>query len=65
MKPAVRFETVLLAAIPPLMLTVAIPFVNRIEPRVFGFPFLLVWMVFWVAITPIFLLAADKFRRLP
>jgi hypothetical protein len=45
----------LLAIIPPLMLTFAIPLVNRVEPRVFGFPFLLVWIFLWVAVTPIFL----------
>ncbi len=63
MTPAARFTQVALAAIPPIMLTLAIPFVNREEPRVFGFPFLLAWMVFWVAVTPLFLLAADRLRR--
>jgi hypothetical protein len=43
----------LLAAVSPIMLTLAIPLVNRIEPRVFGFPFLLVWIVVWVAIAPV------------
>ncbi len=37
------------------MLTIAIPFVNRVEPRIFGMPLLLAWIVFWVAVTPIFL----------
>jgi len=41
MTPAARFTQVALAAVPPIMLTLAIPFVNREEPRVFGFPFLL------------------------
>ena len=43
----------LLAAIPALALTLAIPFVNRVEPRVFGLPFLLVWIVAWILATPL------------
>lgn len=63
MTPAARFAQVTLAAIPPVMLTLAIPLVNRAEPRVFGFPFLLAWMVFWVAVTPLFLLAAGRYGQ--
>jgi len=44
-----------LALLSPIMLTVAVPFANRVEPRVFGFPFLLVWIVVWVAAAPLFL----------
>ena len=65
MTPAARFTQVVLAAFPPVMLTLAIPLVNRVEPRILGFPFLLAWMVFWVAITPLFLLAADRVGRRP
>ncbi len=63
MTPAARFTQAALAAIPPAMLTLAIPFVNRDEPRFFGFPFLLAWMVWWVAVTPLFLFAADRIGR--
>ncbi|HEY9180906.1 MAG TPA: DUF3311 domain-containing protein [Candidatus Baltobacteraceae bacterium] len=49
------FARFALAIVSPLMLTFAIPLVNRVEPRVFGFPFLLVWIVLWVAATPVFL----------
>ena len=35
------------------MLTAAVPLANRLEPRVFGFPFLLVWIFLWVAVTPL------------
>lgn len=65
MTPAERFMQVTLAAIAPIMLTLAIPFVNREEPRLLGFPFLLAWMVFWVAVTPLFLLAANRIGRSP
>jgi hypothetical protein len=64
MTPAARFAQIALAAMAPIMLTLAIPFVNREEPRLFGFPFLLAWMVFWVAVTPLFLLAASRVGRL-
>jgi hypothetical protein len=63
MTPATRFMQAALAAVPPIMLTLMIPFVNRDEPRVFGFPHLLAWMVFWVAVTPLFLLAASRLGR--
>jgi hypothetical protein len=54
---------VVLAVIPALMLTFAIPLVNRVEPRVFGLPFLLVWIAVWVALTPLFLYAVERLRR--
>ncbi|MDQ2872286.1 MAG: DUF3311 domain-containing protein [Candidatus Eremiobacteraeota bacterium] len=48
---------VVLAVVPALALTFAIPLVNRVEPRILGLPFLLAWIVAWVAITPLFLFA--------
>jgi Protein of unknown function (DUF3311) len=42
-----------LAIVSPVMLTFAVPLVNRVEPRIFGFPFLLVWIFLWVAVTPL------------
>ena len=54
---------VVLALIPALMLTFAVPLVNRVEPRIFGLPFLLVWIVLWVAITPVFLYGVERLRR--
>lgn len=53
---------VVLALIPALMLTFAVPLVNRVEPRIFGLPFLLVWIVLWVAITPVFLYGVERLR---
>jgi hypothetical protein len=46
---------VLLAAVPILALTAAIPLANRVEPRLAGFPFILCWIVGWVLLTPAFL----------
>lgn len=54
---------VVLAVIPALMLTFAIPLVNRVEPRVFGLPFLLVWIAVWVALAPLFLYAIERLRQ--
>jgi hypothetical protein len=44
------------------MLTFAVPIVNRVDPRLFGFPFLLVWIVLWVAATPLFLYGVLRLR---
>jgi membrane protein required for beta-lactamase induction len=45
----------LLAAVPILALIAALPLVNRVQPLVFGLPFLLFWMLAWVMATPAFL----------
>lgn len=50
----------LLAVLSPVMLTFAVPFANRVEPRVFGFPFLLVWIVLWVLVAPLWLYAVYR-----
>jgi hypothetical protein len=40
------------AAIPFITLVFALPLVNRIEPVILGFPFLLFWILSWVVLTP-------------
>ncbi|MBV8727259.1 MAG: DUF3311 domain-containing protein [Candidatus Eremiobacteraeota bacterium] len=45
---------IVLAAIPIAMLTIVVPFVNRVEPRILGLPFLLAWIAFWVFVSPLF-----------
>ena len=40
------------AAIPFITLVFALPLVNRIEPLILGFPFLLFWILSWVVLTP-------------
>jgi hypothetical protein len=52
-----------LVAIPLVALTFAVPFVNRIEPRIFGLPFLLVWIAFWSLVTPCFLWGVGRIER--
>jgi len=51
------------AVIPVLALTLALPFVNRVQPVVFGFPLLLWWITAWVAATPAFLWLAYLVER--
>ncbi len=46
------------AIIPALVLVAGLPLVNRLEPVIFGLPFLLFWIVGWVLVTPVFLGAA-------
>jgi len=50
-------------AVPFLMLVFALPFVNRVEPVILGFPFVLFWIVVWVALTPLLLFLADRIER--
>jgi hypothetical protein len=64
--PPVNASTLLritLAAIPIIALTVAVPLVNRAEPRLFGVPFLLCWIVGWVVVTPAFLWTIGRLER--
>ena len=61
--PDARWLRVLLAAIPFCALTVAVPLVNRVEPRFFGLPWLLCWIVVWVMLTPAFLWIVGRLER--
>ena len=63
-----RWPAVLLALVPVLALTLAIPLVNRQEPRVLGLPCLLAWIVGWILLTPLCMAAVyrlDQGRRHP
>jgi len=50
-------------AIPFLTLVLALPFVNRVEPLVLGLPFILFWILLWVALTPVSLFLACKTEK--
>ena len=55
--PKVRQVILLtIAMIPLVMLTVAVWAVNRVEPYIGPFPFLLFWIVTWVFLTPFFMM---------
>lgn len=53
----------LLAAIPIIALTVAIPLVNRDEPRILGLPFLMAWIMAWVLLIPVVLWTIGRIER--
>jgi len=53
----------LFGAVPFLTLVFALPLVNRIKPVIFGFPFVLFWILLWVALTPLFLFLAYKIEK--
>ena len=53
----------ILGAIPFLTLVFALPFVNRIEPVIFGFPFVLFWILLWVLLTPAILFIAYRIEK--
>jgi uncharacterized protein DUF3311 len=57
---AKRIAVFLLAATPIVMLSLAVPLVNRVDPRVFGLPFVLFWIVAWVVLTPAILFAIHR-----
>ena len=48
----------LLGAVPFITLVFALPFVNRVDPIILGFPFVLFWILGWVILTPPILFAA-------
>ncbi|HET9029847.1 MAG TPA: DUF3311 domain-containing protein [Candidatus Aquilonibacter sp.] len=53
----------LLAAIPIVALSLAVPFVNRVEPRILGLPFVLAWIALWVILTPAFIWGIGRVER--
>jgi hypothetical protein len=59
----ITIGAIVLAAIPFFALILG-PFIaNRLEPRIFGLPFLLAYCVFWVLLTPVFLFWVDRLRK--
>ena len=67
MRPAppstARFVRFALAAIPVAALTVGVPFVNHVEPRILGLPFVLAWIMGWVVLTPVFLWSVGRLEH--
>jgi len=53
----------LLGAVPFITLVLALPFVNRVEPVVLGFPFILFWIVLWILLTPPVLYLAYRVEK--
>jgi hypothetical protein len=67
MRPAPSSDALLLrallAAIPIFALSFGVVLVNRIEPRLFGFPFLFCWIAAWVLLTPAFLWSIGRVEK--
>lgn len=53
----------ILAAIPFVTLVFALPLVNRLTPVILGLPFLLFWILAWVALTPLVLFLAYRVEK--
>ncbi|HET9343670.1 MAG TPA: DUF3311 domain-containing protein [Candidatus Eremiobacteraceae bacterium] len=49
------------AAIPAIALTFAVPFVNRDDPHVFGLPFIFAWIIAWIVVTPPIMWVVHRF----
>ncbi|MBN2207520.1 MAG: DUF3311 domain-containing protein [Candidatus Aminicenantes bacterium] len=62
MKKGTR-AALLLGAVPFVMLVFALPIANREHPVVLGLPFLLFWILAWVALTPAVLYAAYRLEK--
>jgi len=62
MRPAMK-RALICGAVPFVSLVGALPFVNRLRPVVLGLPFVLFWILLWVALTPVFLFLAGRFLR--
>jgi hypothetical protein len=53
----------LCGSVPFVTLVLALPFVNRVEPFILGLPFILFWIILWVAMTPLALFAAYRCEK--
>jgi beta-lactamase regulating signal transducer with metallopeptidase domain len=52
-----------LAALPTVLMLGGAPFANRVEPYVFGLPFLLAWIVGCVLLTSVLLAVVRRLDR--
>ena len=57
-------SSLLFLLVPLVFYVVALPFVNRIEPLVFGVPFFTFWMLVSVLVTPVSIWLAARFDPL-
>ncbi|MEQ5843108.1 hypothetical protein BWP39_20745 [Paraburkholderia acidicola] len=51
----------LLAALPFIGILLGVPFVNRVEPLVFGMPLVLAWIVLWVVLSAVIMAIVYRF----
>jgi len=55
--------SIILALIPAIALTIGVPFANQVEPRIFGLPFLLDYIVLWILLTPAFMFCVYRLEH--
>lgn len=58
-----RTLVAIIILVPFLAQLAVIPWVNHIEPLIFGIPFLHCWLFAWMLLTPLFTLAVHKILR--
>jgi len=54
---------VALIAIPLVALLIAPAFINGTQPRAFGLPPIMWWILLWVLLTPVCLLTVERMRE--
>lgn len=59
----IRWSAVISALVPVVALAIAVPFVNRDQPTVFGLPFVMFWVIAWVLLTPPFMWLVGRLER--
>jgi hypothetical protein len=55
--------TAAIALVPVIALTLGIPLANRVDPRIFGMPFLPAYIALWIVLTPPIMLAVYRLER--
>ncbi len=58
-----RALRIAIALLPVLAFAVGTPLLNRVEPRIAGIPLNLAWVIVWILVTPLCLLAIERLRR--
>ncbi len=59
-----RALRIAIALVPVFALAVGPPLLNHVEPRIVGLPLNLAWIIAWLLLTPLCVLAIERLRRL-
>ena len=59
----IRALRIAIALLPVLAFAVGTPLLNRVEPQILGIPLNLAWVILWILLTPLCLLAIERLRR--
>ena len=58
-----RTLRIAIALLPVLAFAVGTPLLNHVEPRIVGLPLNLAWIILWILLTPLCLLAIERLRN--